>query len=199
MLGGRVEELENRLASRPACSARTRKQSSLRERHRGRRGTRAMRAQIAETGQAASDREAAHRKGDARGEVSRPADERAKLQRDSSTSSRREKPPGRPSAWKTRCCANASTTSPPKSRGLPTTLEGPNSPIETILAAEPGPRRRRAIVNGDTASRQQGRGRAASRAQRIRAPRHVAGRTRLTTAGREFVESACLTPRPARF
>jgi len=56
-------------------------------------------------------------------------DDASKLQRDINAIQQQPKAHGRPSAWKMRCCANASTTSPPKSPKLAIQLEGPNSPI----------------------------------------------------------------------
>ena len=81
-----------------------------------------LRAAIAETRRPRQlgDRTAQGGKGPAAGRT-RPhqATSATGSRANSPASSARPRKPGRPSGWRTRCCASASTTSPPKWRGLP--------------------------------------------------------------------------------
>ena len=89
------------------------------------------------TAAAPRDRNDPHRARRARGAAQAVAGRaRQAAARDRHDEARGREPPGRPSAWRTRCCASASTTSPPRWRGSPAALEGPGSPIDTILAAD---------------------------------------------------------------
>ena len=120
MLGNRVTDLEARLATQGKLLAeRDYENSQLRQSSEAaERTVKELRDEIAgiERRQIAGDRKTAHRKGRGRGTARRRARRaRQSCSATSTRSSSRPKAPGRPSAWKMRCCANASTTSPPKS------------------------------------------------------------------------------------
>ena len=120
MLGNRVNDLEARLATQGKLLAeRDFENNQLRQANEAaERTARELRDEIAgtEQRQIAGDRKAAHREGRGRGAASAlRATNAPSCSATSTRSSSRPKAPGRPSAWKMRCCANASTISPPKS------------------------------------------------------------------------------------
>ena len=142
MLGNRVNDLEARLATQGKLLAeREYENNQLRQANEAaERTAKELRDEIAalKRRQIAGDRKAAHREGRGRGAASASrATNAPSCSATSTRSSSRPKAPGRPSAWKTRCCASASTTSPPRSPNSRCSSKGPNSAIEAMLAAEP--------------------------------------------------------------
>ena len=122
MLGNRVNDLED-AARDPGQDAR---RARIREQPAASRPTRPPNAPMqgparrdrddVERRQFAGDREPARREGRARGAAARrPRRARQAAARHQRDPAAGRKLLGRPSAWRTRCCASASTTSPPKS------------------------------------------------------------------------------------
>ena len=121
MLGSRVTDLEARLPRRASFwpSATMKNRPVAPDQQAANAGCRncATTASI-EPRQIAGDQKISRREGRHRGAASAAArDERAKTSaRPATRSSSRPRAHGRPSAWKMRCCVNASTTSPPRSQ-----------------------------------------------------------------------------------
>ncbi len=119
MLGNRVTDLENRLATQgkllaerdyrkqPAASAQRNRRAHGKRIARRDRGH--ERRQIARRSTSCVPRRPR-----SRNSFASPATNGQNCSATSTRSSSRPKARGRPSGWKTRCCANASTTSPPK-------------------------------------------------------------------------------------
>ena len=147
MLGSRVTDLEARLATQGKLLAeREYENNQLRQLNEtAERTTKELRDEIAaQRGQISGDRKAAHRKGGGRGAASHCArDERAKLQRDINAIQQQAE-----SSWATERMENALLRErindiAAEVAKLAMTLEGPNSAIEAMLAAEPATRKAR--------------------------------------------------------
>ena len=142
MLGNRVTDLEARLATQGKLLAeREYENKQLRQTNEAaQRTVKELRdeLQASSGGQSACDRKTACRESRRRGTASRsPATSAPNCSATSTRSSSRRKAHGRPSAWKMRCCANASTTSPLRSQNSRCNSKGRIRAIEAMLAAEP--------------------------------------------------------------
>ena len=120
MLGTRVNDLETRLADAGQAAGRTRirKQSAQADQRDRRAHHEDLRTEVATLRAAAIRRRSkncAARRPRSRSSFASPATSARNCSARSTRSSSRRKAPGPPSAWKTRCCASASTTSPPRS------------------------------------------------------------------------------------
>ena len=123
MLGNRVNDLEARLATQGKLLAeREYENNQLRQANENtERAARELREEIAATngGKSPIVEKLRARKPRSRSSFASPATSAPNCSATSTRSSSRPKAPGRPSGWKTRCCASASTTSPPRSQNSP--------------------------------------------------------------------------------
>jgi chromosome segregation ATPase len=184
MLGNRVNDLETRLATQGKLLAeRDYENNLLRQKHEAaERATTELREQIAASGDGRSPaiEKLKAEKAAAEEMLSVARDERAKLQRDINAIQQQAE-----SSWATERMENALLRErindiAAEVAKLAMTLEGPNSPIEAMLAAEPEPASRPA--SGMTANGASANGNASQTggtlAERIRALQSHASRAR---------------------